>query len=67
MDINNHMKMIEVLYKDPAPKTEAKKRGLAGACWPGYEAYGFKKKNGRRVPNCVPKDDGALKEIRRDC
>jgi hypothetical protein len=36
--------------------TEAKKKkGLAGACWPGYEAYGFKNKNGRRVPNCAPK------------
>ena len=35
--------------------SEAKKRGLPGACWPGYEAYGFKNKNGRRVPNCAPK------------
>lgn len=24
-------------------------------CWEGYEAYGFKTKDGRRVPNCVPK------------
>lgn len=24
------------------------------ACWKGYEAIGFKKKNGKRVPNCVP-------------
>lgn len=49
------MRMSEFLPKEPAVKTEAKKQGLAGACWPGYEAYGFKKKNGRRVPNCVPK------------
>ena len=22
--------------------------------WEGYEAYGFKEKDGKRVPNCVP-------------
>lgn len=27
---------------------------LSDACWEGYEAYGFKIKNGRKVPNCVP-------------
>jgi len=24
-------------------------------CWDGYEQYGMKKKNGKTVPNCVPK------------
>lgn len=23
-------------------------------CWKGYEQYGMKKKNGKKVPNCVP-------------
>ena len=23
-------------------------------CWTGYEMVGMKKKNGRKVPNCVP-------------
>jgi len=32
-----------------------KKKKLKGACWSGYEAYGFKKKNGKLVPNCVKK------------
>lgn len=32
------------------------KKGLSGACWPGYEAYGMKDKDGRQVPNCVPKN-----------
>ena len=45
-------------------KREAMKRspkrgargGLKKACWPGYEAYGFKRgPRGSRVPNCVPK------------
>lgn len=28
---------------------------LKKACWKGYEAIGVKQKNGRTVPNCVPK------------
>jgi len=28
---------------------------LGDACWEGYEAVGTKKKNGKEVPNCVPK------------
>lgn len=24
-------------------------------CWDGYKPVGTKKKNGRKVPNCVPK------------
>lgn len=25
-------------------------------CWDGYEMVGMKKKDGKEVPNCVPKD-----------
>lgn len=25
------------------------------ACWAGYQMVGMKKKNGKQVPNCVPK------------
>lgn len=35
--------------------TRNNKKGLKGACWKGYKAIGFKTKNGKRVPNCVPK------------
>ena len=31
--------------------------GLKDACWKGYEAIGMKMKNGRKVPNCVPKEE----------
>ena len=27
-----------------------------GPCWEGYEMIGWKMKNGKKVPNCVPKD-----------
>ena len=30
--------------------------GLEDACWEGYEPVGTKQKDGRTVPNCVPKD-----------
>lgn len=28
---------------------------LKDACWNGYKAIGMKSKEGKRVPNCVPK------------
>ena len=30
-------------------------KGKSDPCWKGYEAIGTKRKNGRQVPNCVPK------------
>ena len=37
------------------PLKKKKGKGLKSACWKGYEAIGMKTKNGRKVPNCVPK------------
>jgi hypothetical protein len=36
---------------------------LAEACWDGYEAYGFKIKDGRKVPNCIPKIDSPNRKM----
>jgi hypothetical protein len=36
--------------------TEPVAEGLEDACWKGYEAIGMKMKNGKKVPNCVPKE-----------
>jgi len=33
------------------------KKMMNNPCWKGYEAYGTKKKNGKTVPNCVPKSE----------
>jgi hypothetical protein len=33
--------------------------GLEDACWEGYEPVGTKQKDGRTVPNCVPKAKNA--------
>jgi hypothetical protein len=31
-----------------------------GPCWKGYEMVGFKEKNGKKVPNCVPINEKEL-------
>ena len=36
------------------------------ACWKGYQAIGFKKKNGKRVPNCVPVDEAFEKMVKEN-
>jgi hypothetical protein len=36
--------------------------GLEQACWEGYEAVGTKQKDGKTVPNCVPKNKNAERE-----
>lgn len=35
--------------------TEESTGELKKACWEGYTAVGMKMKNGKKVPNCVPK------------
>ena len=35
------------------------RHALTDACWQGYEAVGTKQKDGKTVPNCVPKATAA--------
>jgi len=37
---------------------------MDGPCWEGYEMIGWKRVGGKRVPNCVPKDN---KEVMPCC
>ena len=34
-----------------------------GSCWDGYVQVGMKEKNGKMVPNCVPKDSALAQEF----
>ena len=43
--------------KDLSEKVKEPTGGLKSACWKGYTAVGMKIKNGRKVPNCVPKEN----------
>ena len=46
-------KLLIAMVTDVA---DALKKAKKGPCWDGYEMVGFKIKNGKRVPNCVPKE-----------
>jgi hypothetical protein len=39
-----------------APTNEASQNEDADPCWDNYKQVGMKKKNGKPVPNCVPKE-----------
>jgi len=43
----------------PSAKKASTDFDLEEACWEGYEAVGTKKKDGKTVPNCVPKKKAA--------
>lgn len=34
-------------------------------CWDDYEMIGMKKKDGKTVPNCVPKEEGYVSDAQR--
>lgn len=34
------------------------RKGKSTPCWKGYKQVGMKTKNGRKVPNCVPRKKG---------
>jgi hypothetical protein len=42
------------IRKNCCPETDVQK--AQGPCWDGYEQRGMKEKDGKMVPNCVPKD-----------
>lgn len=49
-----------VLYSTAWKKFGNKKESVTeddDPCWDGYEQYGMKDKNGKEVPNCVPKNE----------
>jgi hypothetical protein len=46
------------VYRGSRPGAKAN-MGLEDACWKGYEAVGMKTKDGKDVPNCVPKATAA--------
>ena len=49
--------MASLIDGDLAEAVKAPTGNLKDACWSGYTAVGMKMKNGRKVPNCVPKEE----------
>jgi hypothetical protein len=59
IDYKQPMKAKEEQEEEEEEKNAPKGKSLlkkiyGGACWKGYEQYGMKIKNGRKVPNCIP-------------
>ena len=52
--------------KDLSEKVKAPTGNLKDACWSGYTAVGMKMKNGRKVPNCVPKEETQIDERNKE-
>lgn len=55
--------------KDLEDFAKTKHKGLPeekDPCWDGYQQIGMKKKNGKEVPNCVPKESVELGEAKSD-
>jgi hypothetical protein len=46
------------MFSDEAPKP---KKEMKESCWSGYKQVGTKDKNGKKVPNCVPVNEGKEK------
>jgi hypothetical protein len=49
--------MASKIDEDLMEKVKEPTGALKSACWKGYTAVGMKMKNGRKVPNCVPKEE----------
>ena len=52
---NTFLQIIDIIKADRLVK-EGKKMKGEDPCWKGYEMIGKKKKGGKEVPNCVPKE-----------
>lgn len=48
---------------DLLDSTESVTAAGKGPCWEGYVQVGMKEKNGKMVPNCVPKDSAVAEEF----
>lgn len=51
-------------FDDAGPYSEQRRLKTASedTCWEGYEQVGMKMKNGKKVPNCVPKGEAKKKK-----
>jgi hypothetical protein len=65
-DIDEETAMHRLGHRKPKVEQSLKMRNLMpeaeGPCWKGYQQVGMKMKNGREVPNCVPKNESVVNE-----
>jgi len=56
IEVENDLEALQII-EQVASLYEAKRVKGGDPCWDGYEMVGKKKKNGKEVPNCVPKEE----------
>lgn len=70
-DISEEEAMHRLGYRKPKIEQSSKLKDLMpeaeGPCWKGYQQVGMKMKNGRQVPNCVPKNEVVKENKTNDC
>jgi hypothetical protein len=63
--VGNVIKFSDLKKKKTNEAVKEPTGGLKDACWSGYTAVGMKMKNGRKVPNCVPKNEAVSDAAKR--
>ncbi len=53
------------INKDGMPKGKVEEEQLDEKCWDTHKQVGMKKKGGKQVPNCVPKESAIMKGLKR--
>lgn len=51
---NDHVRKMKVKHVTEEEQLKEAEEKDEDPCWDGYEQIGMKKKNGKKVPNCVP-------------
>lgn len=54
--VDNEAEKMRHYYEEEKPKKDGYLTRDEDPCWKGYRMYGFKMKNGKKVPNCVKED-----------
>lgn len=53
-EANNNKEKFKKMFEEKMSTIDNSITETKGPCWKGYEMVGMKKKDGRKVPNCVP-------------
>ena len=54
------------VVSNPYVKSFTNEEATDNPCWDGYEMVGMKMKDGKEVPNCVPKNESVVTEDKID-
>ena len=55
MNCGGHIYCSDIKSNQQYLPMKKKKKTLKNPCWDNYEQLGMKNKNGKKVPNCIPK------------